>query len=152
MADPRAAARVIASLPTGVPLVALETLSGHLDGVREAVGLGVGRVFEIVEQIDRAAKPFHQPLTQEFLDAGADRPGITSRIAHVESNFWDCLARAYRMLLESHETGNPTAQALRRQIPLVAARSIRAFNLHLKWNLMRYAPVNASLWGSLARV
>ncbi|MEI7967916.1 MAG: hypothetical protein WCJ69_02935 [Betaproteobacteria bacterium] len=152
MADPRAAARVIASLPTGVPLVALETLSGHLDGVREAVGLGVGRVFEIVEQIDRAAKPFHQPLTQEFLEAGTDRPGITSRIAHVESNFWDCLARAYRMLLESHETGNPAAQALRRQIPLAAARSIRAFNLHLKWNLMRYAPVNASLWGSLARV
>ncbi|MBL8533795.1 MAG: hypothetical protein JNL33_08070 [Betaproteobacteria bacterium] len=152
LADPKAAKEILSSLPTGTPLVALETLAEYLDSVREAAGLSAARTLEIIEHIDQTGKPFHRLLTREYLDHGLQHRAAGMRIAHVEATFWDCLAKAYRMALESHEVGDPTAQNLRAKIPMIGARAIRAFNLHLKWCLLRYTPVDPGLWGSLARV
>ncbi|MBI1394854.1 MAG: hypothetical protein GC151_02650 [Betaproteobacteria bacterium] len=152
MADPRSARQVLVSLPHGSPATALEILSRHLDSVREAEGLTAARAFEIIDEIDRAAKVFQKPLTREFLDAPPQNPAAATRIAHITGTYWHCLARAYRMMLEMYETGDPTAQALKPRLALIAARALRAFNLQLKWQLLRYAPLEPALWGSLARV
>lgn len=152
MADPKSARQVLVALPHDSPASALEILADHVDTLREADGIPAGRAFEIIDEIDRAAKVFHKPVTREFLDTPTLNRAASARLAHVAGTFWECLARGYRMLLEMYETGDPTSQVLKPRMGLIAARALRAFNLRLKWQLLRYAPLDPSLWGSLARV
>ncbi len=152
LADPKSARRVLAVVEGMTPLQAVETLSEHLDAARESPTLTTMRVLDVVEQIDALGKPHQQALSREFLALPAENRAAATRTAHVLGNFWDRLGRAYRMLLEAYVTGDPTAQPLKPRLPVIAARALRAFNLHLKWRLMRYAPLEPQLWGALARV
>lgn len=153
LADPKTAKTTLAAIVAQSPVMALEVLAGHLESVREAVGLTASRIFDIVDAIDVAAKPITRRLGTEFLKPGtAANRASQMRIAHVTGNYWNSLATAYRMLLEMIETADPSAGVLKPRVALIAARAIRAFNLHLKWRLLRYVPVDVRLWGSLARV
>lgn len=152
MADPKTAKSVVDGIAGQSPIMAIESFTGQLEAVREADGLTATRIFEIVDMIDGAAKSGVRRLSAEFLRPTLESRGSSARVAHVVGTYWNSLATAYRMMLEMHETGDPTAGALKARLPMIAARSIRAFNLHLKWRLLRYAPVELRLWGSLARV
>ncbi|MCU0870253.1 MAG: hypothetical protein MUF30_11785 [Burkholderiales bacterium] len=152
LADPKAARALLAALPAQNPSVALETLSTHLDSLREATGLKAQRQFEIVDEIDAAAKPFQRKLTQDYLHFAGLSPAQETRISHVVTTFWLRLATAYRLLLELHEAGDPSATAIRAQLGPIAARAIRAFNLHLKWRLYRYATAEPRQWQDLGRI
>jgi hypothetical protein len=152
LADPKAARGVLDAATSQQPVLALELLTEHLDSIRETAGLSASRLLEIVDLIDGAAKPITRHLGTEFLRPTSEARGSAARIGHVVGTFWNALATDYRMLLEMHETGDPSAVPLRPRLALIAARAIRAFNLHLHWRLLRYAPVELRLWGSLARV
>ncbi len=152
LADPRTAKRTLEALDALPPLQALEKLLDHLDAAREAENMSAQRVLEIVELVDASSKPHQQALTREFLTVDPENRAAGTRIAHVVGNFWDGLARAYRMLLEMYVTGDPSAQVLKPRLAIIAARALRAFNLHLKWRLLRYAPLEPVLWGAFARV
>jgi hypothetical protein len=153
LADPRTAKTTLAAIVAQSPVMALEVLGGHLESIREAVRVTAPRIFDIVDAIDVAAKPLTRRLGTEFLKPlNAANRASQMRVAHVTGNYWNSLATAYRMLLEMIETGDPSAGALKPRLALIAARAIRAFNLHLKWRLLRYVPVDVRLWGSLARV
>lgn len=152
LADPKSARRALAVIEGMAPLQAIETLSDHLDAVRESATMTTVRVLDVVEQIDGIGKPHQQALSREFLTLSPEHRAAATRTAHVLASYWDRLGRAYRMLLEAYVTGDPTAQPLKQRLPRIAARALRAFNLHLKWRLMRYAPLEPQLWGALARV
>lgn len=152
MADPKGARAVLQDLPMHSPSQALETLSDHLEGLRDAIGLKATRVLEIVELIDQTAKPLQRKLSQDYFLAANRSAAQEARMAHVAGTFWLRLADAYRMLIEMHETGDPSAQAIRGQLPTLAARAIRAANLHLKWRLFRYNPVMPDFWAGVGRV
>ncbi len=153
MADARGARTVIETLPAQNASQSLEILAEHLASLREASGLKAGRVFEIVDMIDTAAKPFQRKLSQDYVSGGlALAKAQETRIAHVVGSFWLQLSSSYRMLLEMHEAGDPTAMAIRGQLSIAAGRAIRAANLYLKWRLFRYSPVATGFWGDLGRV
>lgn len=152
LADPKAARAALEALPQRNPVAAIETLTDYLDSVREAEGLSATRVHDIIESVDQAAKAIVRRLTVEYLEADGEQRAHATRIAHVVADFWNHLARGYRMLLEMHDTGDPSARDLQPKLGVIAARGVRAFTLHLKWRLFRYSPVDPALWGCLARV
>lgn len=152
LADPRAAKSFVDGLASTNASQALETLSDQLEGLRDAVGLKAQRGFEIIDLVDGAAKPYQRKLSQEFVATNAPSKAQETRIAHVMAGFWLRLADAYRLLLEMHEAGDPSAVALRPNLGTIAARSLRAANLHLKWRLFRYALVSPSFWMNVGRV
>jgi hypothetical protein len=152
LADPKTARDLLADLVLRSPTGVLETLTEYLDGAREGVGLTPVQAFEIVDLIDRTAKPFHRPLTGEYLETVGMQQAASLRIAHVQSGYWHALAKAYRMLLEAIEAGDPAAQRLESEVARLGARALRAFNVHLKWCLLRYVVVDPVQWGALARI
>ncbi|MCW5625337.1 MAG: hypothetical protein KIT73_11530 [Burkholderiales bacterium] len=151
MVDPKNARALVESLSEQNPSQALEVLSDQLDSLRESLGIRAQRVYEIVDTIDTAGKPFQRKLSQEFVGSNLAKAQET-RIAHVMGTFWLRLAGAYRMLVEMHESGDPTGAALRPLLSTIAARTIRAANLHLKWRLFRYSAVAPGFWFDLGRV
>jgi len=152
MADAKGARTVIETLPTNNASQSLEALSDQLEGLREASGLKAARVFEIIDMIDTAAKPFQRKLSHDYVSGGlALAKAQETRIAHVIGAFWLQLSCSYRMVIEMHEAGDPTATAIRAQLPAAAGRSIRAANLYLKWRLFRYSHVAPRFWLDLGR-
>lgn len=152
MADVKGAAAVLAALPAGAPLGALEVLSGHLETLVETSGIRSSRLLEIIDQVDVAAKPLHRRLLQDFI-AGAGGKGMEARIAHVAGTYWLRLFTAYAALLELHESGDTAAGApIRGQLGIVCARSLRAAGMHLKWKLFRYGAAESGFWSRVGRV
>lgn len=151
MADAKGAASVIEGLSKPNPAHALEVLTEQLMLLRDSHGLKAQRIYEIVDLVDQAAKPYYRKLQQDFLSA----PGMTkaqeSRIAHVVGSFWLELSTGYRSLMNMFEAGDPSGAALKPQLGTIAARCLRAFGMHLKWRLQRYSAVEGELWRDFGR-
>ena len=150
MADDKSALEFLAELPAGDSFKLLEELSFWLDRTRASEELKPQRIFEIVDQLDAAGKNDQRKLAQEYLSAGNRRPRFQEqRIWSAQVEFWRQLGAAYEFCLEKTLPGVSGAGALKPLVPTLTCRAIRALTLELKWLLIRYGPVDPTLWGRL---
>jgi hypothetical protein len=150
MADEKGAKELLAELPAQDSHKALAEIASWLDGTRDADGLKPQRVFEIIHLLDQAAKPHQRKLSQEYLAAGMRQQRFQEqRIWNSMSEFWRQLGAAYEFCLTQALPGVSGSAVLRPQAPMIAARALRALALELKWGLMRYGPVDPTLWGRM---
>src|SRR5512136_371145 len=151
MAEEKGAKEVFAELYTQDPYKALEDLAFWLDATRTADGLKPQRIYEIIDQLDQAAKPHQRKLSQEYLTAGVRLQKFQEqRIWTTVVEFWRQLGAGYEFCLAQTLPGVAGSGALKPLSASLAARAIRALTLELKWGLMRYGPVDPTLWGRLA--
>jgi len=150
MADEKAAREFLAELPAGDSFKLLEELSFWLDRTRGSVELKPQRVFEIIDQLDAAGKTDQRKLAQEYLNAGNRRQRFQEqRIWSAQIEFWRQLGAAYEFCLERIQAGVPGATALKPLAPSITCRAMRALTSELKWLLIRYGPIDPTLWGRL---
>jgi hypothetical protein len=150
MADDKSAREFLAELPVGDSFKLLEELSFWLDGTRTAVGLKPQRIFEIIDRLDGAGKADQRKLAQEYLSTGNRRQRFQEqRIWSTQVEFWRQLGAGYEFCLDKARAGVSGAGALKPLAPTLTCRAIRALTLELKWLLIRYGPVDPTLWGRL---
>ncbi len=151
MADEKAAKEFLAELPTGDSFKLLEDLSFWLDATRTAQGLKPLRTYEIIDQLDAAGKPHQRKLAQEYLSGGNRRQRFQEqRIWNTQVELWRQLGAAYEFCLTQTLPGVSGGGALKPLAPTLTCRAIRALTLELKWALLRYGPVDPTLWGRLS--
>ncbi len=147
LADEKKARDLLADIPASDPYRALEELAYWLESLRSAEDLRPGRVWEIISLVDRAAKPHQRKLSQEYLE-------VSSRLQKFqEQRIWNGVVEFWRQLAAAYEfcfAQSVPVGALRPLLPSMVARAIRAHTLELKWALMRYGPVDPTLWGRLS--
>jgi hypothetical protein len=135
------------------PFRALEELAAFLDAVKTADKLKPVRAFEIVELLDRTARPFLRKLNHEYVTSDARLTRFQQhRLWFTAHTFHTQLAEGYRHCLARFEIGAVGAAALKPSLPKIAGRALRACGSQLKWSLLRYGPVERSLWEQLARL
>ncbi len=135
------------------PFRALEELSAFLDSIKTAEGLKPVRAFEIVEMLDRTSRPFLRKLNQEYVTADARLTRFQQhRLWYSAHTFLTQLGEGYRFCLARFEVGAVGAAALKPSLPKIAGRAVRAYAGQLKWSLLRYGPVEQSVWEQLARL
>ncbi|HTS54206.1 MAG TPA: hypothetical protein VMH26_13105 [Burkholderiales bacterium] len=150
MADDKGAREFLAELPAGDSFKLLEEVSFWLDRTRSSEGLKPQRVFEIVDQLDTAGKVEQRKLAQEYLNGGNRRQRFhEQRIWNTQIELWRQLGAAYEFCLGQTLPGVSGGGALKAQAPILTCRAMRALTLELKWALMRYAPIDPTLWGRL---
>ena len=150
MADERGAKEFLAELPAGDAFKALAEISFWLDATRTAEGLKPQRVYEIIDQLDTAAKPHQRKLAQEYLGGGNRLQRFQEqRIWSAMVELWRQLGAAYEFCLAQTLPGVSGGGALKPLSPTLCCRALRALALELKWSLLRYAPVDPTLWGRL---
>jgi len=150
MAEEKSAKEFLAELPAGDSFKLLEELSFWLDRTRGSEELKPQRVFEIVDQLDAAGKSDQRKLAQEYLSGGNRRSRFQEqRIWSTQIEFWRQLGAAYEFCLDKAQPGVSGAGALKPHIPTITCRAIRALALELKWLLLRYGPIDPTLWGRL---
>ena len=147
------ARELIAELPPLDPFKSLEELGYWLDTLSSAEDLKLGRVLEIIDLIDQAAKNHQRKLSQDYLSGSARLQKFQEiRIWNAVFTFWKQLADSYQVCLTRFQAGASGWGALKGQVPMVVSRALRALTLQLKWQLLRYGPVEKRIWEQMGRL
>lgn len=151
--DKEDARQLLSDLTDKGPFRALEELAAYLDSIKTAERLKPVRAFEIVELLDRTARPFLRQLGQDYVTGEAKLTRFQQhRLWFTAHTFLTQLAEGYRYCLARFEVGAIGAAALKPSLPKIAGRALRACSAQLKWSLLRYGPVERALWEHLARL
>ena len=152
-ADDKSAREFIADLPPLDPYKSLEELCYWLDTLGSAEDLKLPRVLEIIDLIDQAAKNHQRKLSQDYLGGSARLQKFQEiRIWNTVFMFWKQLADTYQICLTRFQAGAGGWGSLKSQMPMVVARALRALTLQLKWQLLRYGPVDQRIWEQMGRL
>ena len=153
LADDKAAREFIAELPPLDPYKSLEELCYWLDTLGVAGDLKPARVLEIIDLIDQSAKNHQRKLSLDYLSSSARLQKFQeTRIWNTVFAFWKQLADNYQMCVTRFQSGVGGWGALKGQMPVVVARGLRAFTLQLKWQLLRYGPVEQRVWVQMGKL
>jgi hypothetical protein len=152
MADEKGAREFLAELPANDAYRALEEIGFGLDALRSAAGIKPQRAFEIADQLDQAAKPHQRRLTQEYLGGVRLQRFQEQRIWNAVVELWRQLAATYEFCLGHTLPGASGSAVLKAQAPVIGARALRALGLELKWALLRYGPVDPTVWGRFGAI
>lgn len=149
LANDKAARELIAELPAGDSFKTLEEISYWLDSLTGAEEIKLPRVLEIIDLIDQTAKNHQRKLSQDYLAGSARLQKFQeNRIWSTVFVFWQRLAAAYRMCLDRANGSG----AIKGQLPVIVARAMRANVMQLKWQSLRYSPVDRTLWEEFGRL
>jgi len=150
MADEKGAKELLAELPAGDPFKALQEVTHWLEAARDPESLKPQRVYEIVDQLDVVGRVHARKLSQEYLAAGNRLQRFQEqRIYSSVVEFWRQLGAAYEFCLGQSHSNVAGSGAIKQLVPAITVRAIRALTTEFKWGLMRYAPVDPTLWGRL---
>lgn len=152
-ADDKVAREFIAELPPLDPYKSLEELCYWLDTLSTAEDLKLPRVLEIIDLIDQAAKNHQRKLSQDYLSGSARLQKFQEiRIWNAVFSFWKQLSDSYQMCLARFQAGANGWNGTKGQMPMVVARALRALTLQLKWELVRYGPIEPRIWTQAGRL
>ncbi len=152
MADPKGARAIVDALPTGDAVKALTEITEWLESLNQTDGFKVDRRFESIDLLDGAAKNHQRKLAQDYLGMQRQQKFQENRVWTTSFNFWKQLGDAYIRCVQEHESNAGGAAAIRKNLPAILARALRALTLQLKWTLLRYGLVEPRIWADLARL
>lgn len=151
LADPKKAREILDDLPADA-LKALEEIAEWLDSTTHTEGYRVERRFELIGMLDRAAKDHQRKLSQDYLATQRQQKFQENRLWAAGFGFWKLLGDAYLQCIAQYESGDGGAAAVRKALPVIVARAMRAITLQMKWILLRYGQVEPRIWRELARL
>ena len=152
MADARQARRIIDELPANDAAKALQEITEWLDSLTRTEGFKLDLRFENVSLLDAAAKNPVRRLSQDYLSTPRQQKFHENRLWNAVFGFWQQLTDSYILCLDQHDAGASGASAVRKSLPVIVARALRALTLQLKWRLLRYGPVESRVWAEVARL
>jgi hypothetical protein len=149
MRSPREARRILEGLPAD-DVKALDELAHWHESVSVVEGFKPPERAALLLQIDEAGQPRARKLAREY--CGTARPS-----RYQENRLWMQLHEYWRQAgLAFARMVDATAQAPRalepKTLALVGARALRALAQQIKWQHMRYGPVDPAVWGILNKV
>ena len=152
MADPKQARALISEFPGQDSAKALEEVTFWLDSVSRTDGFKLEYRFQLYDALDQAAKNHQRKLSQDYLATDRQEKFRETKLWNAIFEFWKTLGACYNQCIEEFQAGASGAGALKKDLPLVAARALRTLTLQLKWSALRYGPVDDRLWSELGRI
>lgn len=142
----------VASPPPDEFAVLVE-IGARLQTAPAEAGLKLGQQIEIVDKADREGRELMQMMEARFLELSREAESPERiRVWEAASAYATQLASAYLHLVRQFQTYSKGWAEVGDRIPLVVARALRATSVRLKWQLMRYLPVEKALWQTLAQL
>ena len=147
MRGPTEAAKLLAELPVGEPLKAVEEVAAWLESLASATSFSTDSRLQVISLVDQAGQPLAEELTREYLAAEAKGEPGRFRQWQALADFWAKVADAYQLIVVQVEASKRTD--LDTQIPVVTVRAMRAIFHQMRLALMRYAGGPERAWHSL---
>jgi len=152
MADPKQARELISEFPANDATKGLEEVTFWLDSVSRTEGFKLDYRYELYDLLDQAAKNHQRKLSQEYLATDRQEKFRESKLWTTVFEFWKTLGSCYNQCVEQFQAGASGAGAIKKYLPAIVARALRALTLQLKWSSLRYGPVDDRVWSELGRL
>jgi len=131
----------------------LTEIGVQLQGVHSDTDRRVADVIDLVEAADWRGKDLVSELNARFLAAGKDTESSDQvLIWEAVTLYLSRLAAAYVVLVRLFQTYSRGWAEVGDRLPQVIARAIRTTSLRLKWQRMRYRPVETDIWKTLSQL
>ena len=131
----------------------LAEIGAQLESVHREIDLRVAESIDMVEAADRRGKDLVSELNARFLAEEEDTESSDQvRVWEAVSHYLSQLALAYVALVRLFQTYSKGWAEVGDKLPQVVARAIRATSLRLKWQRMRYRPVETDIWKTLSQL
>jgi len=145
MRNPKEAKRILEALPAE-DLKGLEELAHWHESVSAAEGFKPPERAALLIAIDDAAQPRLRKASREYFAATRPSRYQENRIWTQMHEYWKQAGVAFARAVDG------AAQADPKGLPAVAVRALRSFAQQLKWQYLRYGPIDAAAWGAMSRV
>ena len=150
LADPKDSRKTISELPQDT-FKALGEVAYWLDSLHATDGFRVDRRLELIDELEQFARPRLRKLAQDYLQVRSQK-FQENRLWVAQADFWRLSGAGYVQCIDGIQADAPGANALKARVPIIVARAMRAMSQQLKWSMLRYGPVDASLWENLGRL
>jgi len=152
MSDAKRAREIVDGLPMNDSPKALEEISEWLDSINQTREFKLNQRFENIELLDGAARSHLRKLAQTYLSMPRQMKFQENRLWNANYGFWRRLGDGYLQCFRQYEEGLIGMTLIRKSLPLIVARAVRALTFQLKWILLRYGPIEQRIWTDLAQV
>jgi len=152
MSDARRAREIVEGLPTNDPAKALEEIGEWLGSINQTADFKLNQRFENIDLLDGAARNHLRKLSQDYLSMPRQMKFQENRLWNAIFGVWRQLGDGYLQCVRQYDDGLVGITLIRKSLPLIVARAIRALTFQLKWRLLRYGPVERRIWSELAQV
>jgi hypothetical protein len=150
-ADDKHAKKVIGSFPANDPWQTLEDANYWLESINSTAGFKFDRRVTLVEALDIATRKAQKTLLNAYHELGENDKIQEKRIWKTMTDFWRVLANGYLACVAQAQDGKNISSDMRAQMPVIAARGLRALRHQMKWVLFRYGMVRPETWAETAR-
>jgi len=152
MAERKEAARILGELPAQ-DLKALEELAHWHESVSAAEGFKADERAQRLAMIDESAQPRLRKLAREYLAAVR-----TSRTSRAQENlvwarvheYWRQAGQAQARCIDAVVQAGKGVEA--KALASVAAAALRSLAQQVKWQQLRYGPIDPAVWGLMNRI
>jgi len=144
MANPREAKRLLEALPPQ-ELKALEELAGWLESVSLAEGFKPAERVGLVTAIDDAAQPRLRKVARDYFAAQRPSKYQESLMWKQMHEYWRHAGLAWGRVIDAL-AGDAKA------LPMPLVRALRSLGQQIKWQHLRYGPVDPAVWGVINRI
>jgi hypothetical protein len=152
LADPKQARALLADLPPYDGVKAVEEITRWLESLPDADGFKLDRLFEVVDLLDGAARNHHRKILGDYLTTSRQQKFNENKLWMAGYQYAKALGAAYLACARRYEQGASGAAAIKKQIPVIVARALRALGMQVKWTMLRYGPFEAGLWTSIGEL
>jgi len=151
MSDAKRARELIDALPSNDPAKALEEIVDWLDSINRTAEFKLNQRFETIDLLDGAARSHARKLSQDYLSMPRQLKFQENRLWNANFGLWRQLGDGYLHCMKQYEDGLIGMTLIRKSLPVIVARAVRALTYQLKWKLLRYGPVERRVWAELAQ-
>lgn len=153
LADVKRARALIAELSADDNMQqTLNEIARWLQSLCEAEGVTLDRLAEVIALLDASAKNHQRKMVREYIALSRQQKIQESKLWACGFNFAKVLGESYLLCVRQHRKNAPGASAIGKQIPVLAARALRAMGMQLKWIMLRYGPFDPRLWRSIGEL
>jgi hypothetical protein len=150
LSDPKESRKIIAELPQD-PAKAMGEIGYWLDSIAALDAFRVDRRLELLDEFELAARPRLRKLAQDYLQLRQQK-FQENRLWTALADFWRLSGTGYVQCVEGFQADAPGGSSIKSRMPMITARAIRALGQQLKWLLLRYGPIDGTLWGQIGSV
>jgi len=152
LADIRHVRRLVSELPANDSVKALNDITAWLDSINRAEGLRLGRRFELIDLLDQTARNHVRKVSEEYQSKQRLKKFQENTLWTAAFELWKMLGDAYGRCIEQLWSDAGAAAEIRKELPVVVARALRALTLQMRWTQLSYSPVDVRVWGEVGRL
>lgn len=153
LANLKSAQQVLADVPKGDAIKALQELTGWVESLRDhADEFRLDHEVAVLRLLDEAAQPHVRKLLRDYFSLQPLGKFQENRSWTTLNDFFTLSEQSYTNILARCRKGDRNASAVKTQSALLAARGIAAAANRLKLAAVRYALIDPTLWAHLAEI